>query len=176
MSTMPSSLRPRLTTALTLTGMPAAAAASIPSSTRDTGKSTSFIARKMLVVERVEADGDAVEAASASAGAFAASSDAFVVSASSAPSGAAARSASPRLAHERLAAGSRSFGDPEGDGGAGDAHDLLEGQQLLPLQEAVVAPEDDWHAVEQRKLQRSVTEMRRSRSGRPSLSTVMDGA
>src|SRR5438094_467162 len=43
-STSPS-FAPRLTTALTLTGSPAATAASIPSSTRCTGKSTSFMAR-----------------------------------------------------------------------------------------------------------------------------------
>ena len=45
-SRIASSLTPRLTTAFTFTGSPAAAAASIPSSTRCTGKSTSFIARK----------------------------------------------------------------------------------------------------------------------------------
>ena len=39
------SFRPRLTTTLTFTGRPASAAASIPASTRATGKSTSFIAR-----------------------------------------------------------------------------------------------------------------------------------
>ncbi len=52
------SLTPRLTTMFTFTGRPAAAAASMPSSTRSTGKSTSFIAREDLVVERVQADGD----------------------------------------------------------------------------------------------------------------------
>ena len=55
------SLTPRLTTMLILIGAsPAAAAASMPSSTRATGKSTSFIARNTVVVERVEADGDAL--------------------------------------------------------------------------------------------------------------------
>ena len=61
-STIWCSLTPRLTTQFTLTGIPTACAASIPSSTRETGKSTSFIARKIVVVERVEADGDALEA------------------------------------------------------------------------------------------------------------------
>src|SRR5207244_659987 len=47
MGTMLDSLAPRLTTMFTFTGArPAAAAASIPSSTRATGKSTSFMARK----------------------------------------------------------------------------------------------------------------------------------
>ena len=41
------SLTPRLTTQLTLTGSPTACAASMPSSTRATGKSTSFIALKI---------------------------------------------------------------------------------------------------------------------------------
>ncbi len=46
-STIWSSLTPRLTTALTFTFRPAAAAAAIPSSTRLTGKPTSFIARNV---------------------------------------------------------------------------------------------------------------------------------
>ena len=59
---MPSSLAPRLTTAFTLTGSPAAAAASIPSRTFCTGKSTSFSALECGVVDRVEAHGHPVEA------------------------------------------------------------------------------------------------------------------
>ncbi len=59
---MSRSLTPRLTTMLTLIGeSPAAAAASMPSSTLATGKSTSFIARNDSVVERVEAHRDAIQ-------------------------------------------------------------------------------------------------------------------
>jgi hypothetical protein len=47
-STTPASLTPRLTTGFTLIGpSPAAAAAAIPSSTRDTGTPASFIAWKI---------------------------------------------------------------------------------------------------------------------------------
>jgi hypothetical protein len=57
------SLVPRLTTMLTLIGArPAAAAASMPSSTSPTGKSTSFMRLKTASSSAVEADRDAVQA------------------------------------------------------------------------------------------------------------------
>jgi hypothetical protein len=77
-----------LTTQLTFTGRPAAAAASMPSSTRATGKSASFIARK---VSSSSASSETVtrrSPASASAAAFCGRSDAFVVSVRSRPSSA----------------------------------------------------------------------------------------
>ena len=62
-ATMSPSLTPRFTTMLILIGAsPAAAAASMPSSTFATGKSASFIALEGRFVERIEADRDAVEA------------------------------------------------------------------------------------------------------------------
>ena len=61
-ATMPSSFAPRLTTAFTLTRRPAAAAASIPSSTCCDGEVDVVQRAEGGVVDRVEADGDAVEA------------------------------------------------------------------------------------------------------------------
>ena len=55
------SFRPRLITAFTFTGIPAAAAASIPSSTRCDGEVDVVHGAEGLVVERVQADGDTVE-------------------------------------------------------------------------------------------------------------------
>ena len=77
-----------MTTAFTFTGSPASAAASIPSSTLDTGKSTSFISRKVASSSESRLTVTRCRPAAASACAFAASSEAFVVSVSSAPSGA----------------------------------------------------------------------------------------
>jgi hypothetical protein len=77
-----------LTTAFTFTGKPSAAAASIPSSTRATGKSTSFIAWKVSSSSESRLTVTRSSPAAASAFAFGASSDAFVVRVSSAPSGA----------------------------------------------------------------------------------------
>jgi hypothetical protein len=77
-----------LTTAFTFTGKPAAAAASIPSSTRETGKSTSFMAWKVSSSSASRLTVTRSSPAAASAFAFGASSEAFVVSVSSAPSGA----------------------------------------------------------------------------------------
>ena len=104
-STTPSSLTPRLTTALTLTGQAGLRAASIPSSTRATGKSTSFIARKVasssesrLTLTRSQAGVRAARCA------LRASSEPFVVSVRSRPSIAASRATSAlELAAERAA-------------------------------------------------------------------------
>ena len=70
--TIDASLAPRLTTMLILTGAEPARRPRrrLPSSTFATGKSTSFIARKCRVVERIEADGDASEAGIAQAAGF----------------------------------------------------------------------------------------------------------
>ena len=110
-----------MTTAFTFTGSPAAAAASIPSSTLDTGKSTSFISRKVSSSSESRLTVTRSGPAAASACAFAASSEAFVVSVSSAPSGASMRDQPVDvLAHERLAAGEPQFLHSERDGGARD--------------------------------------------------------
>ena len=73
---MPSSLAPRLTTAFTFTRSPAAAAASIPSSTRCDREVDVVQRAERRVVDRVEADRDAVEPGAASASAFCGSSGA----------------------------------------------------------------------------------------------------
>ena len=110
---MPSSLRPRLTTAFTFTGSPAAAAASIPSSTLDTEKSTSFIRRNVSSSSESRLTVTRCSPAAASACAFDASSDAFVVSVSSAPSGASiAISRSTSLRTSGSPPVSRSFSTP----------------------------------------------------------------
>ena len=106
-ATMPSSFAPRLTTAFTLTGSPAAAAASIPSSTLCTGKSTSFNARNASSSTESRLTVTRSRPASASACAFCGSSAPFVVSASSMPSIACsiAIEVLDVASHERLAAG-----------------------------------------------------------------------
>ncbi len=103
-ATIPSSFTPRLTTALTFTGSPAAAAASIPSSTRSTGKSTSLSARKVASSTESRLTVTRSRPARASASAFCASSAPFVVSASS--SSGIAASSSTRCSTLRRTSGS----------------------------------------------------------------------
>jgi hypothetical protein len=78
-------LTPRLTTAFTLTGSPAADAASMPSSTRATGKSTSFIALKVSSSSESSDTVTRVRPASLSACALRGRSAPFVVSVRSRP-------------------------------------------------------------------------------------------
>ena len=134
MSRTEPSFTPRFTTTLTLTGSPAAAAASIPSSTRATGKSTSFIARKTSSSSESRLTVTRVRPASASAFAFAASSAPFVVSVRSRSPSAA--SSATRSSRSRRTSGSppviRSFVHAEVDEDARDPLDLLEGEQLAP--------------------------------------------
>ena len=81
--------------------------------------------------------------AAASACAFAGSSEPFVVRVRSAPSGASMRDQPLEVAaDERLAAREPELRDARRDEDRRDARDLLEGQQLLPVQESVVAAED----------------------------------
>ena len=137
------SFSPRLITAFTFTGSPAAAAASIPSSTRCTGKSTSFIARNVSSSSESRLTVTRSRPAAASAAAFGARSDAFVVSVSSAPSGASraiSRSTSFRTSGSPPV--SRSLLTPRPTKTRATARDLLEREQLLAVEEAVVAPED----------------------------------
>ena len=74
------SLAPRLTTMLTLTGKPASAAASMPSSTLATGKRTSFIAWNTPSSSESRLTVTRSSPAARSAGALARSSDPLVVS------------------------------------------------------------------------------------------------
>ena len=86
---MPSSFTPRFTTMLILIGSrPAAAAASMPSITFATGKSASFMARKVASSSESRLTVTRCKPACFSATAFFASSEPFVVKVSSAPSGA----------------------------------------------------------------------------------------
>jgi hypothetical protein len=102
-----------LTTAFTFTGSPAAAAASIPSSTRATGKSTSFMAVKVSSSSESRLTVTRLSPASARAWALRASRDAFVVSVTSTPS---AASCSTRRSMSRRRRGSppvrRTFSTP----------------------------------------------------------------
>ena len=98
-----------------------------------------------LVVERVEADGDAPQARRRAApAAFCASSEPFVVSVRSRPSIAASISIS--RSRSRRTSGSppviRIFSTPWRDERAREPLDLLERQQLAPVEEPVVAAED----------------------------------
>src|SRR6476646_1563991 len=102
-----SSFTPRLTTVFTLTGRPASTAASMPSSTRSTGKSTSLSARNV---------------------------------GSSSASRLTVTRHSP--ADERLAARDPDLPRSERDEDAGHPCDLLEREELPPVEEAVVAAED----------------------------------
>src|SRR6266540_52875 len=124
-SMISSSFRPRLITALTLTGKPTCAAASIPSRTFRTGKSTSFIARKVMSSSASRLTVTRVRPASASACAFCGRSEPLDVA-----------------ANERLAAGDPDLLDTVRDERARQPRDLLVIQQLRARQELVVAAED----------------------------------
>ena len=128
---------------LTLTGRPAAAAASMPSSTRSTGKSTSFIARKIASSSESRLTVTRVRPASASACAFCGSSEPFVVSVSSTS---IAASIAIRRSTSRRTSGSppvmRIFSTPFATNARARRVDLLEVEQLRARQELVVAPED----------------------------------
>ena len=81
--------------------------------------------------------------ASASACAFCGSSEPLVVSVRSTSSCGELRDQALEVAaHERLAAGDPELLDAERDEDARDARDLLEGEELAPLEEPVVAAED----------------------------------
>ena len=111
-----SSFTPRLTTAFTFTGSPAAAAASMPSSTCSTGKSTSFSARKVASSSASRLTVTRSRPASASACAFGGSSEPFVVSVRSTPSAGELLDQPLEVApHERLAAGDADLRDAERD-------------------------------------------------------------
>ena len=138
-----SSFAPRLTTAFTFTGRPASCAAVDPLE-HAVDREVDVVQRaERRVVERVEADGDAVRPASASACAFCGSSEPLVVSVRSTPS---AASCSISRSRSRRTSGSppvsRILRTPPVDEHARDARDLLERQQLLPVEEAVVAAVD----------------------------------
>ena len=135
---------------LTLTGAsPASMAASIPSSTRATGKSMPFIAPKTASSSESRLTVTRWRPASASGPASARRAEPLVVRvrSSAPPSGRRmAASIAMRLGRSRRTSGSppviRSFSTPSDDERPGDPLDLLEGQDLVVRQERVVAPED----------------------------------
>src|SRR5437773_3156573 len=149
-----SSLTPRLTTMLILIGpSPAAAAASIPASTRSTGKPTSLTTAKHLVVEAVEADRDPAQPGVPERPRLARQRRA-VGGHRQVP-----KPGDPRehldkplhlAAHERLAAGQADLRHPMvADEDPRQPLDLLKPQKLGALEELVVAPEDlAGHAVD----------------------------
>ena len=127
-STTWSSLTPRLTTAFTLTPRPAAEAASIPSSTRLTGKPTSFMARNVASSSESRLTVTRWRPAATSASAFWGSSAPFVVSATSRPPSAdeALDQHLEIAAQQRLAAGDPDLLDAVRDERAREPLDLLE--------------------------------------------------
>ncbi len=96
------------------------------------------------VVERVEADGDALEPrVGEELRLRAAGATPLVVRVRSAPSGASMRDETLELAtHERLPTRDADLLDAQFDEPAGDARDLLEREELAPFEERVVASED----------------------------------
>ena len=137
------SLTPRLTTQFTFTGSPAAAAASMPSSTRPAGKSTSFSAwnvasssESRLTVIRPQAR--LRERLGLGGQQRAVRGQGQV--------GAERREQLDQplevAAHERLAAGDAELLDAERHERLRDPRDLLEAEQLLAVEEAVGAAED----------------------------------
>ena len=138
-------MTPRFTTMLILTGArPAAAAASMPSSTLATGKSTSFIARKVASSSESRLTVTRVRPASARPRAFFASSEPLVVSVRSSP--ASCESISTSRSMFRRSSGSppvrRILRDAVPvDEDAREARDLLERQEVRMRQELVVAIE-----------------------------------
>ena len=178
-STISSSLTPRSTTALILTGAnPASLAASMPSSTlraRRGGSSRSNFGP----VERVEADVDPVEPGGAQLVGHAANVAPLVVIASGMrrPSGRAAslrdehRQVGP---HRRLAAGEADAVDPKRSTKI-RASRSISSNVSTSLRGSHFMPSSGMQYV-QRKLQRSVTEIRRSRMARPKGSTRSVGS
>ena len=144
MGTIESSLTPRFTTMLILSGArPAAAAARCPASTSATGKSTSFMRRNVASSSESRLTVTRLRPASRRLCAFFASSEPFVVSVRS-----RSREARQHLdqlfeiaAQQRLAAGQPDLAHAQVDEDPGDARDFLERQQLGVGQECVVAAE-----------------------------------
>ena len=143
------SFAPRLTTALTFTGSPAAAAASIPSSTCWTGKSTSFMARNASSSSESRLTVTRLRPAAASASAFCGEERAVRRQRELEPVAVGRLDRGEQLdevldvaADERLAAGEAHGADAEAGEDADDAGHLLEREQLAALEERVLAPED----------------------------------
>src|SRR2546428_2714184 len=173
------SFTPRLVTMLILIGArPAPCAASIPARTFATGKSTSFIARKVASSSESRLTVIRLRPAAARAFAFCASREPFVVS---------VRSRSPRAAsfstsrsRSRRTSGSppvsRIFCTPRPT--------KIRTRRSISSKVRISARGRNWKSLPkisfgmqytQRKLQRSVTLTRRSWSGRPSVSSGSTG-
>ena len=146
MSAIESSLTPRWTTMFTLTGRPAAAAASMPSSTRCTGKRTSFIRwntsssseSRLTVIRSRPAARSAVRLAGQHRAVGGQRQVAQAVLAE------AVEHADQRLdvaPQERLAAGHAELLDAAADEDPRHPRDLLERQQLGAVEELVAVPE-----------------------------------
>ena len=144
------SLVPRLTTMLTLIGpRPARSAASMPRSTSATGKSASFMRRKIASSIASRLTVTRPSPAAFSAAALRARIEPLVVSVRSSGSPSALRSSASiatSRSRSRRSSGSppvrRIFRTPWATNRRGEANDLLEGQQRRLRQEAVVAVED----------------------------------
>ena len=142
-ATMPASLTPRLTTAFTFTGRPAAAAASMPSSTRCDGEVDVVQRAEDRVVDGVEAHGDAVEAGVRERLRLLRQERAVRRQRELEVRDLGELRDEPLdvAADERLAAGEADRADAEAGEDADDAGDLLEAEELLPVEERVVAAE-----------------------------------
>ena len=137
-STTSSSFTPRITTAFTFTGSrPAASAASMPASVRSSSSrrvSARNVSRRSVSSETFTRRSPASRSFAASSGSF----TPFVVIARSTPSGAS--SSKSRGSSARI--GGLTAGDPDAveapavDADAGDAGQLLVGEQLGPVQPA----------------------------------------
>ena len=125
---------------LILTGpRPAAAAASMPSITLATGKSASFIARNVASSSESRLTVTRSRPAFFSAAACLARSEPLVVKVTSAESSASSATRRSQVAaHQRLAAGEAQLVHAQADEDARQARDLLEAQDRLVRQEAVV--------------------------------------
>ena len=134
-STIPSSLTPRLTTALTFTGEPGLGRRLDALEHPRDGEVDVVHRAEGRVVERVEADVDPVQAGVVQRGALRARSDAFVVSVRSSAVDRREPGDEPLdlPAEERLAAGEADLLDAQADERPRDALDLLERQQLLAV-------------------------------------------
>ena len=134
---MPLSFTPRFTTMLILIGSrPAAAAASMPSSTFATGKSASFIARKVASSSESRLTVTRFRPAFFNACACFASSEPLVVSVSSTlERGEHLDQAVQVAAHQRLAAGEADLLHAQADEDAREPRDLLEAEDRLVRQE-----------------------------------------
>ncbi len=152
MSTMSPSFIPRFTTMLILIGAsPAAAAASIPSSTFATGKVGVVHRAKRRVVERVEAHRDAREAGVAQAARLLREQRAVGRQRDVGDAGFREHRDQPLdvPAQQRLAAGEPDLRHAARDEQLRDARDLLERQQIGVRKEMIVGVEDiPRHAVD----------------------------